>query len=155
MFPEGEFSSITFQSKLHNEHRMLCQNHFLPGDFTDDSLKTLRRSAVPHDVSKYCKTNDIKQKNITVKFLCYQKLILWNLVLIRSSFFFLGVFYLYEAGADRSLLFHKTTCTSSLLTRFFSLYILFYCYFVPGWTPFAYLPCRTPGWFFTDGTARC
>ncbi|XP_045506276.1 uncharacterized protein LOC123702543 [Colias croceus] len=50
MFPEGDYSSIQFQRKLYNEHRVLCERHFKPEDMSNDSMKRLAHNAVPCDV---------------------------------------------------------------------------------------------------------
>ncbi|CAF4883247.1 unnamed protein product [Pieris macdunnoughi] len=51
LFPSDEqHTSIAFQKKLYAEHRMLCQNHFHEGDFTDGTKKSLLRTAVPHEI---------------------------------------------------------------------------------------------------------
>ncbi|KAL4701876.1 hypothetical protein ACJJTC_018736 [Scirpophaga incertulas] len=47
IFPDREYTSIALQTKLHNEHRMLCQKHFRDEDFTDNSKTKLLRNAVP------------------------------------------------------------------------------------------------------------
>ncbi|CAK1599194.1 unnamed protein product [Parnassius mnemosyne] len=53
LFPaEEQYTSLAFQEKLHNEHRMLCEKHFNDGDFTDASKKKLLRTAVPYDTDK-------------------------------------------------------------------------------------------------------
>ncbi|CAK1597698.1 unnamed protein product [Parnassius mnemosyne] len=52
LFPAKEQYTLAFQAKLHNEHRMLCEKHFIDGDFTDSSKKTLLRTAVPCDTDK-------------------------------------------------------------------------------------------------------
>ncbi|CAG4958848.1 unnamed protein product [Colias eurytheme] len=49
MFPEGDYSSIQFQRKLYNEHRVLCERHFKPEDISNDSRKRLAHNAVPCD----------------------------------------------------------------------------------------------------------
>lgn len=69
MFPDRDYSSAKFQTKLHSEHRMLCHKHFLEGDFVDGSLKKLRRSAVPCDL-KQGKSGyfDIEKSIILVEF---------------------------------------------------------------------------------------
>ncbi|CAG5035407.1 unnamed protein product [Parnassius apollo] len=54
LFPvEEQHTSLAFQTKLHNEHRMLCEKHFNDDDFTDASKKKLLRTAVPCDPELY------------------------------------------------------------------------------------------------------
>lgn len=35
IFPEGQYSSLDNQTKLYNDHRMLCEKHFKDADFKD------------------------------------------------------------------------------------------------------------------------
>ncbi|CAG9785671.1 unnamed protein product [Diatraea saccharalis] len=52
IFPDRDYSLVSFQMKLYSEHRMLCQKHFKDCDFTDSSRTKLLRTAVPSDDQK-------------------------------------------------------------------------------------------------------
>ncbi|XP_059053043.1 uncharacterized protein LOC131847470 isoform X2 [Achroia grisella] len=45
--PDKQWSSVSFQSKLYSEHRMLCHRHFKESAFVDFASKKLRRFASP------------------------------------------------------------------------------------------------------------